>query len=159
MNRRTTPFLVALLGGVILFALGVLGIINAALAAFPSGPPISAPPGAQAKTSANDDFDSLPIGLKGVSYSTLVSSGKVHVGKAAAPNLGQSAPWKNPFAPLLNITWGADQLTGSGAGEPAAGIHPTNPLYALVSGNFSLDHTTDGGLTCISIQPPNPHGS
>ncbi len=101
--------------------------------------------------------NSLPLGLQGVSYSTLASSGLVHPVKAAPPV--QPSNWKNPYTPNLNIVWGADHLTGASSGEPAAGINQTNPLFALISGNFSLDHTTDGGTTWASIQPPNPHNS
>src|SRR5262249_26336973 len=83
--------------------------------------------------------------LRGISYSTLVNSGRIHPLNAAktAPNPG----WRNPFTPLLLITWGAEHATGGSAGEPAAGMHPTDPNKAMVSGNFTLESTTDGGNT------------
>ena len=60
---------------------------------------------------------------------------------------------------MLVIDWGTDNQIAANAGEPATGMHPTNPLYALVSGNTSIDHTTDGGRTWASISsPPNPAG-
>ncbi len=105
--------------------------------------------------SNNDGFDALPVGLKGISYSTLANMGRVH--PVLAPSSKGSSTWANPFRPLLTITWGPERSTGSG-GEPAAGMHPTDPLKALVSGNFNLDHTTDGGNTWTSISPPNACG-
>src|SRR5690349_14608781 len=92
----------------------------------------SSPSGAPLGTSS-DDFDALPPGLKAVSYSTLVSSGKVHITKASPNPQSAIRNPQSPFAPLLNIIWGPDTLTGATSGEPAAGIHPSNPLYALVS--------------------------
>ena len=49
-------------------------------------------------------------------------------------------------------------LTGAGAGEPAAGIHPTNFLNALVSGNSSIDNTINGGTSWQTRNPPNSAG-
>jgi hypothetical protein len=159
MNRRiwllaTTALLAALV---------IIGMANAALASLPAGVPSAgadqskgATAGKQ-QTQYSDDFDSLkPAGLKGLSYSTLVNSGKVHVtDRSVAPPTALS----NLFAPLLNIVWGTDHLTGSNAGEPGVGINQTLPIYALVSGNTSIDHTSDGGLTWTSLaSPPNPHG-
>ncbi len=86
----------------------------------------------QQQSQYSDNFDSLkPAGLKGISMSTLVNSGKVHVNN---PSRSPGASIANLFVPLLNITWGADMLTGSGAGEPGVGINQTLPIYALVSG-------------------------
>jgi len=156
MNRRiwllfSAAFLALLAIG------GLIGLVHPASASLPGGEsPQAANTGKQSQYS--DDFDSLsPAALKGVSYSTLVNSGKVHVNNASRS--GAAGSWSNPFAPLLNIVWGNDMLTGSGQGEPAAGIHPSNFNYALISGNFSIDHTTDGGVTWATIQPPNPHNS
>ena len=104
----------------------------------------------------NDGLEQLPVGQRGLSYSTLTHMGRVHPQKQSANPTGT---WKNPFAPLITIVFGPERNTsGSGAGEPAAGMNPINPLLALVSGNTSLDHTIDGGNTWQSIQPPNAHG-
>jgi hypothetical protein len=154
MNRRiwllvSAAFLALIAAG------GLLGLVQSASASLPGAfSPQAAGTGKQSQYS--DDFDSLkPAGLKGLSFSTLVNSGKVHVNTPSRP----AVPWTSPFAPLLNIVWGNDMLTGSGAGEPGVGINQTNPLDALVSGNTSIDHTTDGGLTWASLaSPPNPHG-
>ncbi|PZS06049.1 MAG: hypothetical protein DLM69_00465, partial [Candidatus Chloroheliales bacterium] len=132
---------------------------NTGNAASASGPAQAAqPPASGAAIPANNDgLDALPPGLRGVSYSTLAMSGKVHPAK---PGSAQPNSWVNPFAPLLNITWGAAaQTTASSSGEPAAGVNPTNGQYLLVSGNFSLDNSTNGGLTWQTRTPPNPHGS
>jgi len=37
-------------------------------------------------------------------------------------------------------------------------MHPTNPLMALVSGNVSIDNTTNGGVTWQNRNPPNASG-
>ena len=92
-----------------------------------------------------------PLASRGCLIPTLVNSGKVHR-FVVAPPAGSAPSASNPIAPLLNIVWGADHLTGASAGEPAAGINQTLPLNALISGNFSLDHTTDGA-------PPGPPSS
>src|SRR5262245_8215092 len=99
---RIIPFLLIVL--VMLIGGGI------ALAGVPTGVPTGAgaAPPVQAKPVVYDDgFDALPWGLKGLSYSTLAMAGKVH------PLTGQvqSFSWKSPFAPLLNITWGADNQT------------------------------------------------
>ncbi len=125
-------------------------------------PPAAVPPGAATSagpiTTANDGFDRLPIGLKGLSSSTLVNMGRIRYAPAnTAPSDG--GRWANPFSPLLNIVWGAPTPTSGSAGEPAAGMHPTDPSKALVSGNFSMDNTTNGGATWQTRNPPNACGS
>lgn len=104
----------------------------------------------------NDGFDALPFGLKGISYSTLAHMGRVHYNPPWSPKDGTGT---KPFSPLLNIVWGVEHNTSTvGAGEPAAGMHPTNPNYALVSGNVTIDNTTDGGATWAERAPPNAAG-
>ncbi len=126
-------------------------------------PPAAAPTSAATSagpttTAANDGFDRLPIGLKGLSSSTLVNMGRIRYAPAnTAPSDG--GRWANPFSPLLTIVWGAPTPTSGSAGEPAAGMHPTDPNRALVSGNFSLDNTTNGGTTWQTRNPPNACGS
>ena len=141
-----------LLGGAAVLALVLLaaGLAGSAGAARPDTAAV-APPAPK----VSDDFDRLPAGLKGLSYSTLVNGGWVHVtGTAPAPG----GAWRAPWAPLLNIVWGTPHLTASGQGEPATGMHPTNFNYALVSGNYSIDNTTDGGNTWAHRNPPNASG-
>src|SRR4051812_25702206 len=78
--------------------LALVGMAGAVSAAFPAQQ--NAAPAVQPQSAITDDFDSLqPPGLKAVSYSVLVNSGKVHVfGKAGAPPASNRA---NPFVPLL----------------------------------------------------------
>jgi N-acetylneuraminic acid mutarotase len=63
----------------------------------------------------------------------------------------------NLFAPFLDITWGNDNITAAGSGEPGVSINQFNPIYALVSGNVSIDSTSDGGNSWALHGPPNPH--
>src|SRR5437764_7519597 len=125
----------ALLLGVVLFAGGALAGVPSHL---PQG---TGSPGSGASTAgggsgegqvkpANDGFDQLPPSMMGLSYSTLAHMGRVH---PPAPSAGQTRPdtsWRNPFSPLLTITWGPERNTSSpnAAGEPAAGINQINPL-------------------------------
>ncbi len=103
-------------------------------------------------TTASDGFNTLPMGLRGISYSSLVNSGRLHPVRpaASAPNTG----WKNPFNPLVTIIWGAEHVTGGGR-DPAAGMHPTDPNKAIVSGYPTLESTTDGGNTWGTRTLPN----
>lgn len=119
---------------------------------------VNSQPATKAVTPPDDGFDKLPRGLQGVSYSTLSTSGKVHRPTGPAGPTNPSNSWHNPFAPLLTIVFGPDRLTGAGAGEPAAGIN-ADALHGIISGNFSIDHTSDGGNSWTSAQPPNPHNS
>ena len=151
----------ALLLGVVLFARGAFagvppqlpqGTAGGATSSSGSGPSTagggSAQGGGGQVTPANDGFDQLPPSMMGLSYSTLAHIGRVHP-QAGPGQTRQDTSWHNPFSPLLNITWGPERNTSSpnAAGEPAVGINQINPLYAMVSGNFSLDHTTDAGNT------------
>jgi hypothetical protein len=118
MNRRTW----LLLSTVFALALAALGIVTAASAALPAGSVPASFLAPDKPSVYNDGFDALPNGLKGLSYSTLYHMGKVH--PEFNPTNGAGTVGKM-FAPLLNITWGADmQTTTSGSAEPAAGIHP-----------------------------------
>jgi len=105
MNRRiwllfSAAFLALLAIG------GLIGLVHPASASLPGGfSPQAANTGNGGNTGKqsqySDDFDSLkPAGLKGLSYSTLVNSGKVHVNTPSRP----AGSWSNLFAPLLNIT-------------------------------------------------------
>src|SRR4051794_5911870 len=156
------------------FPVLMVGLLAAVMRA---GPPVEAsapsakPPAAQAPQAAQpsadqylaDGFDRLTTGQQGLSYSTLAHMGRVHPPGptlASNPSGNNSDPsWRNLFVPLLSITWGADHNTSVvGAGEPAAGMHPTNFLNALVSGNVTIDNTTDGGNTWAHRNPPNASG-
>jgi hypothetical protein len=157
--QRKNILIYSAIGLLALFALvGMAGLASAALPTAGSNAAQSLPANPAAKEPANSDgFDSLPLGLQGVSYSTLASSGLVHPVKVAPSS--QPSNWKIPDTPNLNIVWGPDMLTGAGQGEPAAGINQINPLNALISGNFSIDHTLNGGATWTTGTPPNPHNS
>jgi hypothetical protein len=139
---------------------GLLLANQSARASYPAAPAFDtaaqkAPP--SSGVPGNDGFDALPTGLKGISYSTLTNLGLVHPAPPSKP-AGDSG-WKNPFSPLVNVVWGAAIATSGSAGEPAAGMHPSDPNKALVSGNFSLDNTTNGGTSWQTRNPPNACGS
>lgn len=103
----------------------------------------------------DDGLDKVPPLLRGLSYNTLVAMGRAHY-PTFKPTTSPSG-WQNPLQ--LVITWGAEHNTSAvGAGEPATGMHPTNGNYAMVSGNITLDNTTDGGNTWNHRNPPNASG-
>jgi hypothetical protein len=141
--------------GALLAILAVIGIAGAVNAALPTQTAASAPTIADGPAT-NDGFDQLPPGKQALSYSTIVHAGWAH------PQVGPSKPGPSApglTVPNLNIIWGAaTQASTANAGEPATGMHPTNPLYALVSGNVTIDNTTNGGTTWQSRNPPNASG-
>ncbi|MGI8587568.1 MAG: hypothetical protein ACR2M0_07775, partial [Chloroflexia bacterium] len=57
--------------------LALVGLGSVASAAFPPTQTSSAP-SAQAKKPIDDGFNQLPVGQRGLSYSTLVHMGRVH---------------------------------------------------------------------------------
>lgn len=102
----------------------------------------------------NDGFDQLPPGLRAVSMSSLVSSGRVHP-QVVTP-IGKAEPARNVSNAPVPINWGTPQCTscGNNANSPAASMHPSDPAYALVSGNISVDSTANGGFTWNSLVGP-----
>lgn len=106
-----------------------------------------------------DGLEQLPLGMQGTSYSTLVHSGQVKPFKLdvqADPN-AKFQPSGGYYSPL--VTWDQER-NASGlleSNEPDATLHPSDSLYALVSGNYSLDNTTNGGLTWQNTYPPWPN--
>lgn len=158
--------------GVVAMALllAAVQLSGGAFAAAPHLPPGGAvPAGGQPSAQAsitqsaapeqNDGFEQLPRGNKALSMSALVSGGLVHP-QPIAP-IGQAIPRVNPKVPTTIINWGPDQCTScsTGANEPAASMHPFDPLYALVSGNFSMDRTTSGGASWTTQSPVWPSGN
>src|SRR5689334_19945163 len=135
-DRKPLRRLAAILSLAALLAVAAVGTFGSSTSANVLGSMAAAPlSGAQGQAATlNDGFDQLTTGQQGPSYSTLTHMGRVH-----PPSAGPSEPdpsWHNPFVPFLNITWGAAQNASTvSAGEPAVGINPSNPLYALVSGN------------------------
>ena len=155
MKRRTIPNPVALLCGVALLALGVLGIINAASASYPAGVPSQAPLQAgkdQAKLQNNDGFDQLAANEKALSYSALVNLGKVN-----NPSRRAGASVAKLLAHRFNIAWGNDMLPGSGTGEPGVAMNPNLPSTRASVVTPAIDHTTNGATTWADIaQPAKP---
>jgi len=143
----------------LLTILGLVGMVNRANASLPAGQAGGSAANkqqSQPQGQYSDDYDSLePPGLKALSFSTLVNSGKLHVKNSGRP---PATFLSNLFAPLLDIAWGNDNRSASGSGEPGVGINQFNPIYALVSGNVSIDSTSDGGNSWAPHNPPNPDG-
>src|SRR5437868_3971311 len=139
MRLRRNPLrpVLAILSLAALLAVLAVGIFGSSTSANVLGS-IAAPPlpGAQGKTAASSDgFDALPASQKALSYSTLVNKALVHP-PASLGNGGPVVQVPAPKAPALNIVWGvASNISGSpgggfGANEPAAAMHPSNPLLA-----------------------------
>src|SRR5205807_1713683 len=105
MTKRLKGLRYLLLALGFMFAASLLLSNQQAGAQPPAAAPPSAPISAAPITTANDGFDALPIGLKGMSSSTLVNLGRIRYAppRTTPPN---GSPWANPFSPLLNITWG-----------------------------------------------------
>ena len=130
--RRRQIQIAALLACTVLALGGLFLLAGPASAQFTGGAP-------QAGKPTDDGFDALPLALKARSYSSLVNAGLVHPSAQGSGSMGAApAPMS---VPALNITWGAAvNISGSpggtyGANEPAAAMHPLNPLLALAGGN------------------------
>lgn len=111
--------------------------------------------------SLDDGYDELPLGLQGLSMSSLVMLGLVHPPQAKAGSVEGLPPYQNP--PLSAINWQdpvniSDYRGNMGnSNEPAAAMHPTNPFLALSGGNYidpistnnyvRIENSTDGGAT------------
>ena len=93
MNRRT--WLLFITGFAL--ALAAIGIATVASASMPAGSSPAALLAPDKPPVADDGFDALPPGLKGVSYSTLAMSGRVHPQHIQSSS--DTGNWKNPFAP------------------------------------------------------------
>src|SRR4051795_371420 len=176
LKRKPLRPVLAILSLVALVAVVAWGAFGSPTSAnvlgYLAGPPAAAP-GSQAQGKEaipnNDGFDALPAGMKGLAYSTLVNKGLVH----PSTDLGFRPPAVQPShpssVPSLNITWGAIQNVsgnpggGFGANEPAASMHPTNPLLALAGGNTyapspvhaNIENTLDLGTTWTRRASPN----
>src|SRR5438552_18669729 len=107
---------------------------------------------------AADGFTSLSVGQQARSMSSLVNGGLVHPQPVNAKDEGDKSI-QNPQ--LSTIVWGApaNMSQSTGSNEPAAAIHPTNPLLALGGGNASsgarIHNTATGGVTWTSRAFPN----
>ncbi len=156
----------------LLAMLAMISVGGAVNAAFPPPPVNTAGTAAVPDVpKADDGFDQLPRGLQAVSYSTLVNMGLVHPDMTVHPApKDQPAP---PNVPLLNIVWGpAVDVSGNSGGtfgtnEPAASMHPIDPLRALAGGNTyspppvhaNVETTTDGGVTWLRQPSTNNSGN
>ncbi|MFL5732824.1 MAG: sialidase family protein, partial [Chloroflexia bacterium] len=155
-----------LLSACSLLLLSLAGVMLAGSPVGASAPQWKSPPPQAAQVSKaqvvrqlDDGFDRLAPGQQGLSYSTLVHMGRVRPPAANPAPSGPNPDWRNPLVPLLTMNWGPDANTSSvSAGEPAVGMHPANFLYALVSGNVTIDNTSDGGNTWAHRNPPNASG-
>src|SRR4051794_15316950 len=154
----------------LLFALAlvaVVAVVGSAVGADAAAPPVK--PGAMQATQtgqpfvdqqAGDGLDRLPLGYRATSMSALVSAGLVH--PQPIPPIGKALPTRpGQLAPNAAISWGAEQCTScpNDTTEPAASMHPSDPLFALVSGNFTVDRTTNGGTSWSNQNPAWPSGN
>ncbi|MEO5952879.1 MAG: exo-alpha-sialidase, partial [Chloroflexia bacterium] len=152
MNRRIWLFLA-------LAALAIIGVSGIANASYPSGALDQTKGGGNIDlqhAQDNDGYSKLSPGLKAMSLSTLIQMGLVK--PQELQGLPKLVPNQAKNNPNVVITWGLDAATGTG-NEPSAVVHPSSPLFALVSGNFNIDNTSNSGVTWQSRAPANPSGN
>ncbi len=147
-------------GAVVVCAVMLLGAVVVAIQ--PIDTPFVPSPAIMA-ASMNDSSDSgwgtVPPGARGLSMSTLVMLGLVHppvvpIGAVQGLHPLHSVPFSViNWGPAMNISH--QSVNPGGSNEPAAAMHPNNPLLAIVGGNTSyplprhtnIENTNNGGAT------------
>src|SRR3954462_304766 len=99
-----------------------------------AGAPAAGGPGQDAQ--ARDGVDHLSPGQKARSMSSLVRAGLVH---PQPLNIKDQGDGSISNVRLSTINWGTaiNMSQSNGSNEPAAAMHPINPLLALSGGNSS----------------------
>lgn len=110
-------------------------------------------------SSFDDGYDSLPPGVTGFSYSTLLMRGLVHPPKITAKVSKNSPFQKNGTnGTLSDIIWNnpvntSNQPSGDyGSTEPGAAMHPTNPLLALSGGNWNVSRALANPIVYAQVE-------